>query len=39
MSPFPACKDVGENAALPADVGDLDRDANTVEPIPKDPDL
>ena len=30
------CKDVGENAALPADVGDLDWDASTVEPIPKD---
>jgi len=33
------CKDVGENAALPADVGDLDWDANTGEPIPKDLDL
>ncbi|MEK7755906.1 MAG: hypothetical protein AAB385_01710 [Planctomycetota bacterium] len=30
------CKNTGENAALPTDVGDLDWDANTVEPIPKD---
>jgi len=30
------CKDVGENAALPPDAGDLDWDTNTVEPTPKD---
>jgi len=30
------CKNVGENAALPLDVGDLDWDGNTTEPIPLD---
>ncbi len=30
------CKDVGENAALPPDSGDLDWDVNTIEQIPKD---
>ena len=30
------CKDVGEIAALPPDAGDLDWDANTSEPTPKD---
>jgi len=30
------CKDTGENASLPPDAGDLDWDANTVEPVPYD---
>ncbi|MEK6797763.1 MAG: right-handed parallel beta-helix repeat-containing protein [Planctomycetota bacterium] len=30
------CKDVGNNASLPADVADLDWDTNVTEPIPKD---
>jgi hypothetical protein len=29
------CKNVGENAGLPPDSGDLDWDTNTVEPTPK----
>jgi len=28
--------DAGNNAALPADVGDLDWDGNTTETLPKD---
>jgi len=30
------CKNTGENAALPTDVGDLNWDSNTVEPTPMD---
>jgi len=30
------CIDTGDNAALPADVGDLDGDGDTLEPIPFD---
>jgi len=30
------CKDVGDNAALPLDSGDLDWDGNTSETLPKD---
>jgi hypothetical protein len=30
------CMEAGDNSALPADAGDLDKDGNTTEPIPLD---
>jgi alpha-glucosidase (family GH31 glycosyl hydrolase) len=36
LLPGSPCIDAGDSTALPADIGDLDRDGNTTEPIPQD---
>jgi hypothetical protein len=36
IQPFSPCVDAGNNAALPADVADVDRDGNTAEALPID---
>ena len=36
ITEYSPCKDVGNNADLPADIGDLDWDGNTTETLPLD---
>jgi hypothetical protein len=36
LSPYSPCLNVGDNTSLPADMGDLDSDGDTNEPIPFD---